>query len=170
MSRVFIKDKMEAPMSERIFFTREGYEKLRNELKALKGSKRREIADALEKARLLGDLSENAEYDSAKQSQDINEKRIYELERKLSQAQILDNEKISADKAYVGAKLKLSDLGSKEEIDYMLVAEDEADFAQGRISISSPVGRALLGKKKGEIIHIKVPAGTLKYKIIDISR
>jgi len=157
-------------MSEHIFLTREGYEKLRKELKTLKGSKRREIANALEKARLLGDLSENAEYDSAKQSQDINEKRIYELEKKLSQARILEDEKISADKVYIGAKLKLTDLDSKEEIDYMLVAEDEADFAQGRISISSPVGRALLGKKKGEVVNIKIPAGSLKYKITDISR
>lgn len=157
-------------MSERIFLTREGYEKLTKELRILKGSKRREIAAALEKARLLGDLSENAEYDSAKQSQDINEKRIYELEKKLSQARILEDEKISADKAYIGAKLKLTDLDSKEEIDYMLVAEDEADFAQGRISISSPVGRALLGKKKDEVVNIKIPAGSLKYKIISISR
>jgi len=157
-------------MSERIFLTREGYERLRKELKTLKGSKRREIANALESARLLGDLSENAEYDSAKQSQDINEKRIYELEKKLSHASILEDEKISADKVYIGAKLKLTDLNSKEEIDYMLVAEDEADFAQGRISISSPVGRALLGKKKGEVVNIKIPAGSLKYKITDISR
>lgn len=157
-------------MSERIFLTREGYERFRKELKALKGSKRREIANALENARLLGDLSENAEYESAKQLQEVNEKRIYELEKKLSQARILDYENISTDKAYIGAKLKLSDLGSKEEIDYMLVTEDEADFAQGKISISSPVGKALLAKKKGEIVNIKVPAGLLRYKIIDISR
>ncbi len=157
-------------MSENIFLTREGFEKLRNELKKLRGPKRREIADALEKARLLGDLSENAEYDSAKQSQDINERKINELEKKLSQARILDNENISSDKAYIGAQLKLSDMESKEEIHYMLVTEDEADFSHGKISISSPVGKALLGKKKGEIVNIKIPAGILKYKIMDISR
>ena len=100
----------------------------------------------------------------------MNEKRINELEKKLSQARILDDEKISSDKAYIGARLKLSDMDSKEEIDYMLVAEDEADFSQGKISISSPVGKALLGRKKGEIVNIKIPAGTLKYKIIAISR
>ena len=157
-------------MSDNIFLTKQGYEKLRKELKALRGTKRREIADALEKARLLGDLSENAEYDAAKQSQDINEKRIYELEHKLGRARILDNEDIPKDKAYVGAKVTLLDADSKEEIVYMLVAEDEADFGQGKISLSSPVGKALLGKKKGEIVNIKVPAGTLRYKIMHISR
>lgn len=157
-------------MSDNIFLTRQGHEKLRKELKALKGAKRREIADALGKARLLGDLSENAEYDTAKQSQDINEKRIYELEHKLSRARILDYEDIPKDKAYVGAKVTLLDTDSKEEITYMLVAEDEADFGQGKISLSSPVGKALLGKKKGEIVNINVPAGTLRYKITKISR
>jgi len=157
-------------MSEGIFLTRAGYEKFREELKKLRGLKRREIADALEKARHMGDLSENAEYDTAKQSQDINERKINELEKKLSQARILDNENISSDKAYVGAKLKLADMESEEEIHYMLVTEDEADFSQGKISISSPVGKALLGKKKGEIVNIKIPAGILKYKVMDISR
>jgi len=157
-------------MSENIFLTKAGYEKLKEELKKLKGLKRREIAAALEKARQFGDLSENAEYDSAKQSQDINEKRIHELENKLSQARIIENENISTDKAYIGAKVKLEDIDNKEEILYTLVSEDEADFSQGKISISSPVGKALLGKKKGEIVNIKIPAGILKYKIMDISR
>lgn len=155
---------------DNIFLTKEGYEKLRKQLKELKGPKRREIASSLEEARLLGDLSENAEYDSAKQAQAINEKRIAELELKLSSARILGDENISADKIYIGAKVKLSDLDSKEEIMYQLVAEDEADFSKGKISILSPVGKALLGKKKGELVNIKVPAGTLKYKIMDISR
>jgi len=157
-------------MSDSVFLTKNGYEKLKDKLKMLRGSKRREIADALEKARLLGDLSENAEYESAKQSQDINEKRIHELESKLSMARILENENISTDKAYIGAVLRLKDLDSKEEIIYKLVAEDEADFAEGKISISSPVGKALLGKEKGNIINIRVPAGILKYKITNISR
>ena len=157
-------------MSDNIFLTKKGYEKLRKELKVLKGQKRREIADALEKARLLGDLSENAEYESAKQMQDINEKRIHELETKLATARILEDENISTDKAYVGAFLSLRDMDNKEEIVYKLVSEDEANFADGKISISSPVGRALLGKKKGDVISIKVPAGILKYKIEKISR
>ncbi|MDP6686092.1 MAG: transcription elongation factor GreA, partial [Candidatus Omnitrophota bacterium] len=140
------------------------------DLKYLKTKKRREIASALDHARQLGDLSENAEYDSAKQAQDVNEKRIAELEFKLSRGKIIDDVKISSDKVYIGAKVKLKDLDSKEDIDYMLVTEDEADFAQGKISITSPVGKALLGKKKGDIAQIKVPAGMLKYKVIKISR
>ncbi|MDP2921749.1 MAG: transcription elongation factor GreA [Candidatus Omnitrophota bacterium] len=157
-------------MSEGTFLTRDGCDKLKDELKTLKTVKRKEIAVALEKARQMGDLSENAEYDSAKQSQAINEKRIRELEQKILTARILDNENISSDKAYIGATLKLVDIDSKEEIQYMLVTEDEADYAQGKISISSPVGRALLGCKIGDIVNIKVPAGALKYKIIAISR
>ena len=157
-------------MSENIYLTKRGYEKLKEGLVLLKGSRRREISSALEKARLLGDLSENAEYESAKQAQAINEKRIYELEDKLMRAKILENERISSDKAYVGAKVRLSDITSKEEITYKLVTEDEADFAKGKISISSPVGKALLGKKKGDIATINIPAGILKYKVIDISR
>lgn len=157
-------------MSEGTFLTREGCNRLKEELKILKTVKRKEIANALEKARQMGDLSENAEYDSAKQAQAINEKRINELEEKILTARILDNESISSDKAYIGAKLKLLDIESKEEINYMLVAEDEADYAEGKISISSPVGKALLGCKVGDIANIKIPAGVLKYKIIGISR
>ncbi|MBU4342919.1 MAG: transcription elongation factor GreA [Candidatus Omnitrophica bacterium] len=157
-------------MSEKVFLTHEGFEKLKEKLKNLKGKKRREIANALESARLLGDISENAEYDSAKQAQGINEGRIMELEDKLARGQIIDDKNISKDKAYVGATLKLRDADSGEDITYKLVSEDEADFAQGKISISSPVGNALLGKKKGELVNIRIPAGTLKYKIVNISR
>jgi transcription elongation factor GreA len=158
-------------MFEGTFLTREGCDRLKEELKILKTVKRKEIANALDKARQLGDLSENAEYDSAKQSQAINEKRIRELEEKILTARILDNKSISSDKAaYIGAKLKLVDIDSKEDIDYMLVTEDEADYAEGKISISSPVGKALLGCKVGDIVNVKVPAGTLRYKITDISR
>ena len=157
-------------MSDSIILTKEGHDKLTKELQLLKGKKRREIANALEKARLLGDLSENAEYDAAKQSQAVNEGRIAELERKLSQARLLDYKDIPKDKVYIGARVILSDIDTKEEIEYMLVAEDETDFGQGKISISSPVGKALLGKKKGEMVNIRVPAGILKYKIMKISR
>jgi transcription elongation factor GreA len=157
-------------MGEGTFLTREGCDRLKEELKILKTVKRKEIANALETARQMGDLRENAEYDSAKQSQSINEKRINELEEKILTARILDNESISSDKAYIGAKLKLMDIDSKEEMNYMLVTEDEADYAEGRISLSSPVGKALLGCKIGDIANIKIPAGVLKYKILNISR
>ncbi|HDP16457.1 MAG TPA: transcription elongation factor GreA [Candidatus Omnitrophica bacterium] len=157
-------------MSKGTFLTKKGFEKLQKELAELKGRRRREIASSLEKARLLGDLSENAEYDSAKQAQAVNEKRIHELEIKLATARIIEGESISTDKAYIGATVKIRDLDSDEEIVYKLVAEDEADFGAGKISISSPVGNSLLGKKKGEIANIKIPAGELRYKIIDITR
>ncbi|MFH1782806.1 MAG: transcription elongation factor GreA [Candidatus Omnitrophota bacterium] len=157
-------------MTESVYLTKAGYEKLEKELKQLKGTKRRELADAIDKARQLGDLSENAEYESARHAQSLNEGRIMEIEDKLARCKIVDNEKISSDKAYIGAKLRLIDLDSKEEINYMLVTEDEASFPEGKVSISSPVGKALLGKKKDEIININVPAGVLKYKIVDISR
>jgi transcription elongation factor GreA len=157
-------------MSEGTFLTKQGFEKLKEELKVLKTEKRREIASALEKARQMGDLSENAEWDSAKQAQSINEKRIADLEAKLATARIIDQESIATDKAYIGATLKLVDIESKEELAYKLVTEDEANFSEGKISISSPVGRALLGSKKGDIVNIKIPAGFLKYKVMDITR
>lgn len=157
-------------MPDNVFLTKGGYERLKKQLNELKGVRRREIASSLEKARQLGDLSENAEYDSAKMAQAINEKRINELECKLATAKIIEGESISTDKAYIGATVNLKDMDSAEEIIYKLVAEDEADFGAGKISISSPVGRALLGKKKGEIVNIEIPAGILKYKVVDISR
>jgi len=158
-------------MPDNIFLTRKGYEKLMEDLKELRGRKRREIANALESARQLGDLSENAEYDAAKQSQAVNERRISELEQKLGRARILENEKIPDNgKAYIGAIVTMSDMDSGEEIVYTLVTEDEADFGQGKISIASPVGTALLGKEKDDIVNIRVPAGPLKYKITKVSR
>jgi len=156
-------------MPDEIYLTKEGFEKLKKELEFLKGQKRKEIAEALQKARALGDLSENAEYDSAKQAQAINEKRIMELELKLATAKILDDTISSTDKIYIGSSVKLLDITSKEELVYKLVPEDEADFSAGKISVSSPVGKALLGLKKGDIASIKVPVGVLRYKVIDIS-
>ena len=156
-------------MSEAIYLTRNGYEKLRLELEHCSTVKRREIAAALAEARAHGDLSENAEYDAAKDAQAHNEKEIAELEDKLSRVRILDKN-ISKDEILIGAKVKLLDLDTQEELEYILVSELEADYEQQKISVSSPVGAGLLGHKKGEVAEIKIPAGTLKYKIIEISR
>jgi len=153
-----------------IHLTREGYEKIRKELEYLKKVKRRNISKDLARARAHGDISENAEYDAAKEAQGMNEKKVAEIEAKLSRVKILDDSKIAKDKAFVGATVKLKDVNSGEEITYVLVSEMEADFSQGKISITSPVGAALLGKKKGSTVSVKVPAGTLKYKILDITR
>ncbi len=153
-----------------IYLTFEGHEKLLKELEFLKTVRRRNLSREIGIARSHGDISENAEYDAAKEAQGFNEKKIAELEEKLSRAQILDDRKIAKDEALLGATVKLKDLDSGEEIQYTLLSELEADFAQGKISVTSPVGKALLGHKKNEIVEIKVPAGILKYKILKISR
>ena len=155
---------------EDVYLTREGYEKLREQLEYLKTVRRREISKEIGKAIAHGDISENAEYDAAKEAQGLNEKRIAELEDKLSRGRIIDDENIPADKVYIGAKVLLKDLNSGEELEYTLVSELEADYEQGQVSINSPVGRGLLGHRENESIEIKVPAGTLKYKILRISR
>ena len=153
-----------------VYLTREGYEKLMHELQHLKTVKRREISKAIGAARELGDISENAEYDAAKENQAHNEKKIAELGDKLSRARIIEHENIPKDRALIGATLKLKDLDTEEELQYTLVSEVESDFEQNKISITSPVGKALLNHKKNDVVEINVPAGALKYKILDISR
>jgi len=153
-----------------VTLTREGRDKIVVELEKLKGEKRREIAKDLAEARAHGDLSENAEYDAAKEAQAFNEKRIAGLEGILARARILDEANIPKDEALLGATIKLKDQSSGEEFNYMLVAEEEADFEENKISISSPVGKAILGHKVGDVIKISVPAGTLVYKVVLISR
>ena len=152
------------------YLTHEGYEKLRKELERLKTVKRRALSKAIGEARSHGDISENAEYDAAKEAQGMNEKKISELEVRLATAQIIDEEKMSKDEVLIGATVKLKDLNSGEELEYKLVAEEEADYAQGKISVSSPVGSGLMNHKEKDTVEIKVPAGTLKYKILKISR
>jgi transcription elongation factor GreA len=154
---------------ERVHLTQEGYEKLSNQLDYLKQKKRREITAAIEHARSLGDLKENAEYHAAKEAMATNEQKIRELEDKLSRAEIIDTKNIDKKKAYLGAKIKLKDLESDEEIIYKLVGQDEANPFQDLISISSPVGKSLLGRKKGDIVKVEAPVGTLSYEIIEIS-
>lgn len=153
-----------------IFLTQKGYEKLQADMEHLKTVKRRDIAKQLEKARAMGDLSENAEYDAAKEAQAHLEKRIAELNDKLSRSRIIENEDIPKDKIYVGAQVKLRDEDTEEEMNYLLVSPPEADYAQNKISIESPIGKALMGHKAGDMIEIQVPAGLLKYKILQISR
>ncbi|HNW39295.1 MAG TPA: transcription elongation factor GreA [Candidatus Omnitrophota bacterium] len=156
-------------MSGDIYLTQEGYEKLVNELEYLKTTKRRALAKAIGEARSYGDISENAEYDAAKDAQAHNEKQISELEDKLARVRILDKN-IPKDEVLIGAKVKLKDMDTDEELEYTLVSELEADYNQGKISVSSPVGAGLLGHKVNQIAEIKIPAGTLKYKIIEITR
>lgn len=152
------------------YLTPEGYEKLRKELEQLKTVKRKALSKAIGEARAHGDISENAEYEAAKEAQGLNEKKISELEATLSGAQILDNENISKDEVLIGATVKLKDAKSGEELEYTLVSEDEADYSENKISVTSLVGSGLLNHKKGDTVEIKVPAGVLKYKILSITR
>ena len=152
------------------YITHKGYEELKKKWEYLKTVRRRELSKDIGKAREHGDISENAEYDAAKEAQAFNEKKISELEETLSNVQLLDDTNMPKDEALLGATVKLRDLVSGEEIQYTLVSEPEADFSQDRISVTSPVGKSLLGHKKNEIVEIKVPVGILKYKILKISR
>ncbi|MFH1593524.1 MAG: transcription elongation factor GreA [Candidatus Omnitrophota bacterium] len=152
------------------YLTPEGYEKLRKELEYLKKVRRRELSKEIGKARDHGDISENAEYDAAKEAQGLNEKKVAELEEKLAGAQMLDDTNMPKDEALVGATVKLKDMSSGEEMEYMLVSELEADFSESKISVTSPIGKGLLGHKAEEIVEIEAPVGTLKYKILRITR
>lgn len=153
-----------------VYLTHEGYEKLRKELEFLQNVKRKELSKAIGEARAHGDLSENAEYTYAKEAQALSEKKIAELEDKLSRAKLIDESVMSKNEVLIGAKVRLKDLDSGEEIEYVLVSEEEADYSNNKISVTSPVGESLIGHKENETVRIKVPAGTLRYKILQISR
>jgi len=153
-----------------VYLSRNGYEKLREELEYLKSTKRREISKAIGEARLQGDLSENAEYDAAKEAQGHCEARIAELEGKLANVRIIEDMDIPADKVYIGAIVTLEDLDSGESLQYTMVSPEEADYETGKLSMMSPVGKGLMGKSEGQEIEVQVPAGTLRYKILKIER
>ena len=157
-------------MSDKIPMSREGYDKFVKEIEYLKTVKRRAIADDIAKARAFGDLKENAEYDAAKNSQALNERKIADMEEKLERVQIIDETKIPKDQVFIGATVKLKDLGTNEELSYSIVTHDEADFDEGKLSVTSPIAKGLLGLKVGDTAQIKIPAGILKYKVLKISR
>ena len=157
-------------MSDKVLMTREGFEKFKKELEYMKTTKRRQIAEDIAKARAFGDLRENAEYDAAKNSQAFNEKRIADYEERLANAQLIDETKIPKDQVFIGATVLLKDLKTEEELSYTLVAHDEANFDEGKISVNSPIAKGLLGLRAGAVAEIKIPAGTLKYKVLKISR
>ena len=156
-------------MTDAIYLTRAGYKKLSDELSQLK-SERIKIAKAIEEARHQGDISENAEYDAAKDAQAHNAYRMAEVEAKLAKVRIIEDENIPGDKVYIGAIVSLKDLDSKEDLKYMLVSAEEANYEENKLSILSPIGKALMGHKEGETLDIKVPAGTLNYQIVKIER
>jgi len=152
------------------YLTKKGHQKLMEELEYLKTVRRRELSKMIGEARAQGDISENADYDAAKDEQGMNEKKIAELEMKLVSCRILEYEDIASDQVLIGATVRIKDLDSGEELKYTLVSEAEADYNQNKISVSSPVGQGLLEHKLNETVEIKIPAGILKYKILEISR
>ena len=151
-----------------IVLTPDGYEKLKQEIDYLSGEKRREIADRIRIAREFGDISENAEYDDAKHEQALLERRISMLLERLRQARVLDASEVSADKVSIGTRVQLEDVDAGETIEYHIVGSAEADPAGNKLSNESPVGKAIIGRKKGETVEVAAPRGSLKFKILDI--
>jgi len=154
---------------DEVYLTRAGYQKLYDELEQLK-KERLKIADAIEEARLQGDLSENAEYDAAKEAQAHNAVRVSELEGNLTKVRIIEDENIPSDKIYIGALVTLKDLKTEEEITYQIVSAEEANYEENKISMISPIGKGLMGQAEGAELTINVPAGALQYKVLKIAR
>jgi len=157
-------------MSETVYLTRERLVEIENELRDLKVNGRKSVAQKIADARGHGDLTENAEYEAAKEEQQHLELRIGKLEQTLSRAKIIDARDLPNDKIYILSRVKLKDLKTNEEVEYLLVSPEESNFEANKISVTSPIGKALLGKVKGETVEIKAPVGLLNYKILDVNR
>jgi transcription elongation factor GreA len=151
-----------------VILTPEGYEKLKQEIAFLSNDKRREVADRIRVAREFGDITENAEYDHAKQEQAMLEHRIAMLEDRLRSARVLDPKDVTSDVVSIGTHVKLKDLEANETIEYHIVGSAEANPAENKLSNESPVGQAIIGRKKGETVEVTAPRGALKFKILDI--
>ncbi len=151
-----------------VILTPEGYEKLKSEIEELSTTKRREVAERIRVAREFGDIAENAEYDDAKNEQMLLEHRIATLEERLRDARVISKKDIAKDVVSVGSKVKLRDVAAKETIEYHIVGSAEANPAENKLSNESPVGKAIIGHKKGETVEVSAPRGTLKFKIIEI--
>ena len=157
-------------MSDVSYYTKEGLKKLKDELNHLKDIERPKASNAIGEARDKGDLSENAEYDAAKEAQGMLEMKISKLEAVLSNARLIDESQLDLSKVLVLSKVTIKNLNNQMQLNYTLVAESEADLKSGKISVSSSIGKGLLGKKIGEIAEVIVPSGTLKFEIISIER
>ncbi|MEW6408494.1 MAG: transcription elongation factor GreA [Nitrospirota bacterium] len=155
-------------MRGKIPITKDGYEKLKEELTRLKKVERPKNIQEIAEARSHGDLSENAEYHAAKERQSLIARKIHEIERKLAAAHIIDTSKLYGEKVVFGARVRLINLETNEEKIYTLVGEEETDLKNGKISILSPVGKALIGHQIGDIVTIKAPARTIEYEILEI--
>lgn len=157
-------------MSTVSYYTAEGLKKLKDELEHLKSVERPKASEAIAEARDKGDLSENAEYDAAKEAQGLLELKIAKMEELVANARIIDESQLDLSKALVLSTVKIKNQANKMELKYTLVAESEADLKSGKISVTSPIGKGLLGKSVGDIAEINVPNGTLKFEILEITR
>lgn len=156
--------------NKEILLTQEGYDNLEKELEFLKTEKRAEITERIKVALGFGDLSENSEYDEAKAAQAANETKIAELENKIRYAKIIDESEIDTKTVQVGNIVKIHDEEFDEDLEYTIVGSTEVDLSQNRISNESPLGIALLGAKKGQVVEVEAPAGVMKYKILSIKK
>jgi transcription elongation factor GreA len=157
----------EASLKE-VILTPEGYEKLKQEIEYLSNDKRREVADRIKTAREFGDIAENAEYDDAKNEQALLEHRIATLEERLRAARVITKKDVAKDVVSIGSKVKLRDIGAKQTFEYRIVGSAEANPAENKLSNESPVGKAIIGKKKGETVEVEAPRGAMKFKILEI--
>ncbi|MEH6407055.1 MAG: transcription elongation factor GreA [Leeuwenhoekiella sp.] len=157
-------------MSKLSYYTEEGLKKLKDELSKLKDIERPKASQAIAEARDKGDLSENAEYDAAKEAQGMLEMRIARLEETVAGARLIDESQLDTSKALVHSTVKIKNHTNGAEMKYKLVAQSEADLKTGKISVDSPIGKGLLGKKVGEVAEISVPNGTMKFDILEITR
>jgi transcription elongation factor GreA len=166
-SRAFSVWGQEAAVRE-VILTPEGYEKLKQEIEFLSNDKRREVADRIREAREFGDIAENAEYDDAKNEQALLEQRIAKLEERLRDARVLEKGEVKSDVVSVGSRVRLRDIDAGKTFEYHIVGSAEADPAELRLSNESPVGKAIMGRKKGETVDVSTPRGSLKFKILGI--
>ena len=151
-----------------VILTPEGFKKLKEEIDHLSSAKRREVADRIRIAREFGDIAENAEYDDAKNEQALLEHRIAVLEERLRAARVIEKKEISKDVVSIGSHVKLRDMDAKQTVEYHIVGSAEANPAEYKLSNESPVGKAIIGKKKGEVVEVSAPRGSLKFKIMEI--
>lgn len=156
--------------NEEVILTQEGFDKLEQQLEYLKTTERTEIAGRIKIALGYGDLSENSEYDEAKSAQEANENKITELENKLRHAKIIDESEIDTKTVQVGNTVEVHDMDFDEDVTYTIVGSTEVDLAQNKISNESPIGSALLGAKKGEVVTANVPAGVAQFKVLSIKK
>jgi transcription elongation factor GreA len=158
----------EANTVKDVLLTPEGYEKLKQEIEHLRGDKRREVADRIRVAREFGDIAENAEYDDAKNEQAMLEHKIAQLEERLLSARVITKKEISKDAVSIGSRVRLRDMQKNKTFEYHIVGSAEANPAENKLSNESPVGKAIMGKKKGEVVEVVAPRGAMKFKIMEI--